>query len=101
MRQILIQKARARDAEKRGNGCAKVSLDDAGELAAGTQSEAAEIVQALSALAAEHPRKAVIVELSYFGGLTTPEVAGELQLSVSTVEREKRFALAWLRRYMG
>jgi len=101
MRQILIQRARARDAGKRGDGRIPASLEDVKEIPAEARAEAAEIAQALAGLAGEHPRKAVIVELAYFGGMTTEEIAGELQLSASTIEREKRFALAWLRRYLS
>ena len=97
MRQILIQRARARHAEKRGGGSDKVSLDDAEPMADKRSQGIAELADALGELHDEDARKAQIVELRYFWGLTTEEIAAELRVSCSTVEREMRMALPWLR----
>jgi len=97
MRQILVQRARARHAEKRGGGDDKVSLDDAEPMPDQRSRELTELADALGELQAEDPRKAQIVELRYFWGLTTEAIAAELGVSSSTVEREMRMALPWLR----
>jgi DNA-directed RNA polymerase specialized sigma24 family protein len=52
-------------------------------------------------LAQSHPRQAQVVTLRFFGGLTVPEVAGSLGVSVTTVEGDWRFARAWLRGQFG
>ncbi len=99
MRQVLIQHARAKEAEKRGGGAIAISLDDAGDVAspaAGVDIFGLDAV--LTRLAAFDPRKATVVELRYFGGLTVPAIAAELDVSTATIEREMRMALAWLRR---
>ena len=99
MQQILIQRARARTAAKRGGGR---RTDFAEALAASEQraTQVNDIAEALGELAEEDERKASIVDLRYFGGLTTEEIAAQLGVSASTVEREMRVALAWLHRYL-
>jgi len=100
MRQILIQRARARSAAKRGGGEARVSLEDAPQIPipAEEPGHLADLADALEELAAEDPRKARIVELRYFAGLTLEEIAKQLDVSLSTIERDMRLALPWLRR---
>jgi RNA polymerase sigma factor (TIGR02999 family) len=101
MRQILVEHARARATAKRGDGAQKISLDEA---PAFSQERAADLValdDALTALADFDERKARVVELRYFGGLSVEEVAGALDISVATVGREMRMAQAWLRREMA
>jgi RNA polymerase sigma-70 factor, ECF subfamily len=96
MRQILVQHARSRNAQKRGGGVHKLSLD---ETAIASDENLEEIIlldRALSELAELDERKSRIIELRYFGGLSAEETAGTLNISVATVGRESRLAHAWL-----
>jgi RNA polymerase sigma factor (TIGR02999 family) len=98
MRRILVDHARKYQYAKRGSGAHKLSLNEAINL---TKERAADLValdDALTSLAAVDPKKSRIVELQYFGGLTFPEVAEALGVSLSTVHREWRLARAWLYR---
>src|SRR4026209_206340 len=96
MRRILVNHARDRAAGKRGGDLQKVPLSDAD--APGRPQEVDVIVlhDALDQLSAIDPRKSRIVELKFFGGLTTSEIAEVLQLSPATIERDWSFARAWL-----
>lgn len=109
MRQILVQRARARNAGKRGGGAEKITLDESAMSASarsaaarpGPPTEAAALdVLALDAaldkLAALDPQQAKIVELRYFGGMTVEEVAEALDISPATVKRHWTVARAWL-----
>ncbi|HSA55221.1 MAG TPA: ECF-type sigma factor [Gemmatimonadaceae bacterium] len=96
MRQILVDAARARLADKRGAGEWIVSLDDATVPAPVRAAELIALDEALSRLAAAAPRRALVVEHRYFAGLTTEETAGVLRISTATVERDWRAARAWL-----
>ena len=98
MRQILIQKARARNAGKRGGEWQRIGLEDAEPVAAARSHATVDLDDALNDLAREDLRKAMIVELHYFDGMTNQEIGAALAVSVSTVERDLRMALAWLRR---
>ena len=98
MRQILVQHARGNNAAKRGAGAKKLSLDEALTVSADGSPEVVALDDALKALEAIDPRKSKIVELHYFGGLKSEEMAEVLGISVSTVGREMRLALAWLYR---
>jgi RNA polymerase sigma-70 factor (ECF subfamily) len=100
MRRILIDHARSRHYEKRGGGAPRVSLDDAAELSGGRAAELVSLDEALKALAEIDERKARVVELRYFGGLTAEEIAEVVGCSPDTVTREWRRAKAWLRREM-
>jgi RNA polymerase sigma factor (TIGR02999 family) len=101
MRRVLVDQARARLAEKRGGGWERVTL---GALAAPADHGAAgldrdaliDLDDALTALAAEAPRKARLVELRTFGGLSLEECAAALQISAATADRDWAFARAWL-----
>jgi RNA polymerase sigma-70 factor (ECF subfamily) len=96
MRQILVDHARGRRAEKRGASAERIPLEEA-EIA--VESEAADVValdEALVRLASFDERKAQILELKYFGGMTEEEVAEALGLSVRTLGRELRLAKAWI-----
>lgn len=98
MRQILVEHARAHNAAKRGGGEQKFSLDEALTY---TQEKAAELValdDALQALAQFDARKARLIELRYFGGLSLEETAAVLDISIATIGREMRLAQAWLQR---
>jgi len=97
MRRILVDHARSRSRVKRGGGAQMVSLADQ----AGVSKEAEEVIaldDALTNLAEMDARKSQIVEMKFFGGLTTEEVAEVLKITTRTVEREWRKARAWLNR---
>jgi RNA polymerase sigma factor (TIGR02999 family) len=107
MRQILVQRARARNADKRGGGAEKISLDEPviADQAAMSRSRAQRegggvdvlaLDAALDKLAALDPQQAKIVELRYFGGMTVEEVAESLGVSPATVKRHWTVARAWL-----
>jgi RNA polymerase sigma factor (TIGR02999 family) len=98
MRQVLARAARDRLAEKRGGGASPVTLDDAlhGTAAAARAEEIVALDEALERLTALDARKARVVELRWFVGLTAPETADALGLSTPTVERDWRSARAWL-----
>ena len=96
MRRIMVDHARQRQALKRGGGALHVSLDEA---AAVTQTRAAELLaldEALENLATFDQRKAQVVEMRYFGGLTMEEIADVLKIHVNTVTRDWTAARAWL-----
>src|SRR5262249_6356377 len=100
MRRILVDHARRRNAGKRGAGAAMVSIDDVN---AGTDEQPLEILaldQALDQLAEADPRKARAMELRYFAGLDTAEIAAALNVSAKTVEKDIKIARAWLRAAM-
>ena len=101
MRQVLVDFARKRRADKRGWGSAKVSFDEAFHTADAGDSDLLELNDALEELAKFDERKARIVELRFFGGLTIEETAHVLELSDATVSREQRLAQAWLHRQLG
>lgn len=95
MRRILVDHARSRSRAKRGGGAPMVSLAEQAMIS----KEASEVIaldDALSNLAEMDPRKSQIVEMKFFGGLTTEEVAEVLKITSRTVEREWRKAKAWL-----
>lgn len=101
MRRILVDHARARDAEKRGGGVSAVSLGDADAVAEQSSSEAVDVLalhDALERLAALDPDQAKVVELRYFGGLSIEETAEAMSISPATVKREWSVARAWLKR---
>jgi RNA polymerase sigma factor (TIGR02999 family) len=95
MRRILVDHARARSREKRGGGRMQVTLSE--QLSASAaDDDLLDLDEALGRLAAFDERKARIVEMVFFGGLTQPEVGEVMGISTSTVERELRAAKAWL-----
>jgi len=107
MRQILVQRARARDAAKRGGERERITLDDANLAGAGegfgasTGPDAVDLLaldDALTQLAQMDPDLARLVELRYFGGMTIEETAEALSVSPATVKRQWSVARAWLRR---
>ena len=101
MRQVLVEYARARSAEKRGGGGQKFSLDEALTFSDEKADELVALDDALIALAKFDQRKVRIIELRYFGGLSLEETAAELGLSIATIGHEMRLARAWLRREMN
>ena len=100
MRRLLVERARARDAAKRGGGRVQVTLDDR-LLGAAPQDDPTDVValdRALTKLAGLDPQQARLVELRYFGGLSVEETAEALGTSPATVKRHWTIARAWLRR---
>jgi RNA polymerase sigma factor (TIGR02999 family) len=98
MRQILIQFARSRDSQKRGCGFRAVSLDEAAVLASEPDADLIALDDALSGLAKIDARKAKVVELRFFGGLSLEEAAEVLGVSADTVWRDWDLAKTWLYR---
>ncbi len=96
MRHILVDYARARGYAKRGGGALRVTLDEAASESAGQDAELLALDEALKGLAEIYPRRSRVVELRYFGGLNNEEVAEVLKVTTKTVERDWRFARAWL-----
>jgi len=101
MRRILVNHARDRIADKRGGGAEHVPLTLAGDGIGAPEVNLLDLHDALNDLTATDPRKGRIVELKFFGGLTTTEIAEHLGLSAATVERDWKFARAWLYRAMA
>ena len=97
MRNILVEHARKRKAEKRGKGVEHLNVDDV--ILSNEMSELLDILdEALKKLARFDEQKSQIVELRYFGGFTLEEVASIMDLSETKVEREWRITRAWLKR---
>lgn len=97
MRQILVQRARARQAAKRGGRPAQVTLDEGLLADHGRAIDLVALDEALTRLAAIDAGQARIVELRYFGGLTVEETAEAVGVSPATVKREWAMARAWLK----
>jgi RNA polymerase sigma factor (TIGR02999 family) len=101
MRQVLVESARRRKADKRGGGEAVVTFDDAMSRTVSTVTTADDVIgldAALEALALIEPRQALMVESRFFGGLGVAETAELLGVSEATVLRDWRAAKAWLSR---
>jgi RNA polymerase sigma factor (TIGR02999 family) len=101
MRRVLVDFARSRDRRKRGGTPQRLSLEECGNL--GTEHDAGLLAldDALNALALEDPRKAQVVELKFFGGLSADEIAHSLQVSPDTVLRDWKLAKLWLLRELA
>jgi RNA polymerase sigma factor (TIGR02999 family) len=99
MRRVLVDIARRRRAERRGGaGAVRVPLDDIDLPASEPDGDLVAIDEALERLAGEDPRKARVVELRFFGGLSVEETAEALGVSARTVHKDWAFARAWLYR---
>jgi RNA polymerase sigma factor (TIGR02999 family) len=96
MRRILVDAARKRAASKHGGGLGRIDVDDAAEVAVKTDRQLVALNDALEELQESDPRKAQVVELRYFGGLSVEETASVLKVSVETVTRDWRLARGWL-----
>ena len=101
MRRILIDNARRRGRIKRGSEMNRVDLDKLDLTVNDPPDELVALDEALADLAKEHPHKAQLVNLRYFGGLTHEEAAQALGISISTADRHWVFARAWLYRRMA
>jgi RNA polymerase sigma-70 factor (ECF subfamily) len=100
MRHILVDYARTRQREKRGGAQTKIAIEDALNISYPSDSELIALDEALNALAEKDPRKSLLVELRYFGGLSIEETAEALGVSTTTIRREWTMIKAWLRREM-
>jgi RNA polymerase sigma factor (TIGR02999 family) len=96
MRRILVNHARDRVADKRGGDAQRVPLSAANEAWEPPAVDVMVLHEALERLGALDPRKSRVVELKFFGGLTTTEIGEVLHISPATVEREWHFSRAWL-----
>lgn len=96
MRRILVDHARGARAQKRGGGAAKVPLDGLAAYDPRAADEFLVLHDALDRLAKFDARKAKVIELRYFGGLTLEETAEVVGVSTATAQREQRLAEAWL-----
>jgi RNA polymerase sigma-70 factor, ECF subfamily len=96
MREVLIDHARRRAADRRGGGRRRVPLDAVVDYFQGQGLDLVAVHEALDRLAERDERQAQVMTLRYFGGMTVSEVAGALGVSVVTVERDWRVARAWL-----
>jgi RNA polymerase sigma factor (TIGR02999 family) len=105
MRRILVDSARARGSERRGGGHLHVTLSAAENVfpvaADANGSDAFALDEALDALRALDARKSEVVELTYLLGLKREEIAEVMAISVPTVDRELRFARAWLKQRLA
>ncbi len=101
MRQILVHSARSRNAQKRGGKIRQVSLEESAVFASRPDANLVELDDALQALAKIDERKARVVELRFFGGMTLDEVAQELEVSADTVWHDWDLAKTWLYREMS
>jgi RNA polymerase sigma-70 factor, ECF subfamily len=101
MRRLLIDRARARRAARRGGGAEVIEWDD-DLVATDARADAlANLDEALTRLEAIDPRQGSIVEQRYFGGLSLEETAEVIGVSLATVKRDLRFAHAWLAAELG
>ncbi len=100
MRRILIDHARTSQTQKRGGPQAKAALEEALQVAVQPAADLLVLDQALTRLEALYPRASRVVELRFFAGLTEPEAAEVMGISVSSVKREWRFAKVWLYQQM-
>lgn len=101
MRQVLVNHARDRRAQKRGGDAARLALDECLTLVEAGAGDVVALDDALARLAALDARQAQVVEMRVFGGLSIEEVAEALGVGLTTVKADWRFARAWLRRALG
>ena len=101
MRRILVDHARRRRYQKRGDGALHITLDAIEIVSDGRGETLLALDAALDALQVHDKRKCDVVELQYFGGLSKAETAEALNVSLATVNRDWAFARAWLHRYMS
>ncbi len=96
MRRILVEEARRKKRLKHGGGRLRVELEAMGFLAKEPSEDLEALDEALTKLAAEDPAKAELVKLRFFAGLTMPEIARVLKVSLATAERHWTYARTWL-----
>lgn len=101
MRRILVDYARRRRSQKRGDGGVQVTLSEAAELVNERSPDLVALDEALLSLAKMDERRSKVVELRFFGGLSIEETAEVLNVSTTTVERDWTIAKAWLHKTLN
>jgi len=101
MRRVLVDFARSRERRKRGGTSRRLSLEECDSLAIQHDAALLALDDALNTLALEDARKCQVVEMKFFGGLSTDEIAHSLRVSPDTVLRDWKLAKLWLLREMG
>ncbi len=96
MRRVLVDYARAHNAEMRGGGLERVELEEGLAISKERSGEVIALHDALNSLEALNPRRAKVVELRYFGGLSVEEIAAVLEMSPRSVKRDWALARPWL-----
>ena len=96
MRRILVERARGKSRLKHGRRHARVDLESGCLVSAAPSLDLVALDEALSRLAQAEPAKAALVQLRFFAGLTMPEAAAALNISLATAERYWTFAKSWL-----
>jgi RNA polymerase sigma factor (TIGR02999 family) len=96
MRRILVENARRKKRRKHGGGRLRVELESGAFLAKAPSQDLEALDEALDKLAGEDPAKAELVKLRFFAGLTMPEIAQVLRISLATAERHWTYARTWL-----
>lgn len=96
IRRILVDHARGKHREKRGGEALRITLSEQAISAPAIDLDLLALDQALTRLGAEDELAQKVVELRFFGGMTTPEIAGVLATSERTIERRWAYAKAWL-----
>lgn len=100
MRRVLVDAARARRSQRRGGDGQRVTLTAAANLPSVQGTDLVQLDELLITLAATEPRRAQVIEMRYFGGLSVQETAEALSVSEDTVMRDWRLARVWLLRAM-
>ena len=101
MRHILVDYARSKSRDKRGGWEDRITLAETVEVSSSRAAEIVALDDAFNQLAALDERKVRVVEMKFFGGLKVKEIAGVLQISPETVQRDWNFAQTWLLRELG
>ena len=101
MRRVLVDRARARQAGKRGAGEPVITLTDAASAGVNSADQMLDVDRAIARLAGAFPRPARVVEMRFFGGLELEEIGAVLGITERTVKRDWAFARAWLAREMA
>ena len=96
MRRVLVDYARAHNAEQRGGGLQRVEMQDELAISAAQLDEVEHLDEALKKLEKENPRQARVVELRYFGGLSVEQIGALLQIAPRSVKRDWALARIWL-----
>lgn len=96
MRRVLVDYARAHNAEQRGGALQRVEMQDELAISPERLDEVEHLDEALKKLERENPRQARVVELRYFGGLSVEEIGGLLQIAPRSVKRDWALARIWL-----
>jgi RNA polymerase sigma-70 factor (ECF subfamily) len=100
MRRVLVDYARAHNAEQRGGGLQRVEMQDELAISAEQLEQVEHLDEALKKLEKENPRQARVVELRYFGGLSVEQIGALLQIAPRSVKRDWALARIWLFRQL-